>query len=345
MPRLLYSQWRLLHILNSYFTYWTQLLHILNTVASYSEQSYFIYWTELLQILNSYFTYWTQLLHILNTVDSYIEQSSFKYWTVTSHTEHSYFTYWTQLLHILNSYFAYCTQLLHILDSYFIYWTVTSHIAHCYFTHCTQLLHTLHTVTSHIAHSYFTQCTLYFIYWMPSLVMCIWQLPILNFGHYIRLCRGYIQSFQAVQYLQSDHNSSLHALPLTILPFPQFHPLTGSLTTNEHLHLPTPWRHETRLEAQLRSCLTSALDVGEGSVKHCGYSTAGGKACSTNRIGAAWAPEPVIPCFGEEIIRLTPSKIRNQDYQETTNKHLSEPIHICLPLTNSRTCFQQFMNF
>ena len=122
-------------------------------------------------IEQSYFTYWTELLHILNTVTSYIEQS--------------YFTYWTQLLHVLN--------------------TVTSRIEQNYFTYWTRLLHILNTVTSHTEHSYF-------IYWMPSLVICVWQLPILNFGHYIRLCRGFIQSSREVQYLQSDHNSSLHAL-------------------------------------------------------------------------------------------------------------------------------------
>ena len=42
---------------------------------------------------------------------------------------------------------------------------------------------------------------------------------------------------------------------------------------------------------------------------------------------------------------LAPSAIRTQDCQETTNKHLIELIRKCFPLTNSRTCFQQFMNF
>ena len=65
-----------------YFTYWTQLLHILNTITSYIEHSYFTYWTQLLHILNtvtaraahSYCTRWTQLLHTLHTVTAYIER-------------------------------------------------------------------------------------------------------------------------------------------------------------------------------------------------------------------------------------------------------------------------------
>ena len=249
MPPLLFSQWQLPHILNrvishieqSYFTYWTQLLHVLNTVTSRIEQNYF--------------TYWTRLLHILNTV--------------TSHTEHSYFTYWTQLLHILNritshtehSYFIYWTELLHILN------TVTSHIEHGYFTYWTQLLHILNTVTSYIeCHRLlyvFGSCQ----YWISAII-----------SGFVAVLFSPPERFST-----SNQTTTVRCTPspahhsLTILPFAQFHLLTGPLTTNEHLRLPAPWKHETWLEARLHSCLTSALDVSEGSVIHCSCSIAGGK--------------------------------------------------------------------
>jgi len=244
--------------------------------------------------------------------------------TVTSHIAQYYFTYCTVTSHIAQCYFTYCTLLLHILHN------ITTRTTQCYFTYCTILLHALHTVTSHIAQCY---CT----YWTPSLVNSIWQLPRLNFGHYIRLCRGFIQSSQQ----SSTSNQTTIAL-------------SSSLVTN-HPTIRTvspPDMVVNKERTFAPTCTTKTRNVTGGAtpfMPNLGASCRSGASQTqrlfygTHRTATAWAPQTV-SMFLRRDKSLAPSAIRTQDYQETTNKHLIELIRKCLSFTNFRTFFQQFMN-